>query len=714
MSEIDYVGQYASAGFHLVELAPKDKAPTTEHWRTEKAATVNLETNNVGIQWGKKSRGLIDVDLDCLEAVDLAKSLLPMTGAIFGRAGKPRSHYLYYLRPIPEHFAGLKYVDPNTNECLVELRGDGLQTMVPPSIHPSGEVVEWDTYGEVTQLEADWLRQYVGRLASAIVIARQWGEGIRHDSALALAGALFRAGWNVASVEELITVVADYVDDEQVSDHIRAIRDTHESWENGEATTGWPKLAQLWNSEVVSSIRNWLGLSSQPLYALTDTGNAERFFDQYEEKICWVPEWNKWAIWSGTHWKQDQHLRIKQFAIESIKTIEKEADFVIDPEYKSAIFKWAAVSQAKTKIDAMLDLAKSYLARPAVEFDANQHYLNFRNTTVDLRNGRMMEHDRTHYITREAPVDYDPLAECPIFEKVVLDLVMGRKDVYDYLQVSLGYSCTGLTTEDVFFILYGPGRNGKSTVLETVSHVLGAYAKSARAETFFEQSSIPSDLAMLTGARFVAAAETESGQKISDSLVKRLTGGDKILARFLYGEWFEFEPAFKIWLATNHKPTISTQSIAIWERVRLIPCENVIPRADRDPSLRHHLRDIEPAGIARWLVEGAMRWYDHGLGEPPVDVTEATDEYRREMDIIGDFVSEICFTEGTVASSDLYKAYQSWARDNGRPVYGSRRFNSEMKEAGYPVTKDDGKNVFKGLSLREKVVDYSNPFGSPH
>lgn len=713
---VNHIESYINAGFHLVELAPRDKAPTSDGWRDTSAERIDLSKNNVGIQLGKKSNGIVDIDLDCDEAQDLAKSLLPHTGAVFGRGSKPRSHYLYYVRPYPERFSSYKFVDPNTNENILEIRGDGMQTMMPPSVHPSGETVEWDDMSSVAQLEADQLRQYVGRLATAVLISRYWMEGIRHDTTLSLAGALFRAGWSCEMVEEYVEVIASYVGDEQISDHKRGIRDTYKKYEDGEPTTGWPKLAKLWSSDIVGTIREWLGLSKEPLYALTDTGNAERFFDQHEDSVRWVPEWNRWVIWTGSHWKRDEHLRIRRLAIDSVKSIENEANFVTDPEFKGLIFKWASNSQGKTRLDSMLELAKAFLAMPAEDFDTYHNLLNFENGTVDLKTGIVFDHDRSMYLTRVAPTNYNPDAKAPVFEKVVMDLVMGREDVYEYLQIALGYSVTGLTVEDVFFILYGPGRNGKSTVLETVSYVLGDYAKSARAETFFDSNGIPSDLAMLAGSRFVAAAETESGQKISDALVKRLTGGDKILARFLYGEWFEFDPTFKIWLATNHKPTISTQSLAIWERVRLIPCENVIPKSQRDPGLRQHLREIETEGIARWLVEGAMRWYANGLGNTPDEVEEATDEYRKEMDIIGDFIDEVCNEGGNVPANDLYKAYVSWAREQGRPVFGSRRFTSEMKEAGYKTEKIEGKNTFPGISLKENIGGTSagsNPFGNP-
>lgn len=713
---MDYLRDYLAAGFHLVELAPRDKNPTIEGWRTTSATTINLAENNVGILWGHRSNGLVDIDLDCQDAIELGAHILPETGMVFGRESKRRSHYLYYVRPYPEHVSSFKYVDPFDNSCILEIRADGVQTMVPPSIHPSGERAEWDSYAQVPTIEEGPLRLSCGTLASAVLISRQWGEGTRHDATMALTGALLRASWPIEKIEHFVEIICEHVGDHDLADRRKAIQSTYKKHEQGEKTTGWPKLVELWDSDTISAIRHWLGLTSQLLYALTDTGNAERFFDQYTERLYWVPEWNKWVFWTGTRWQIDTMLRTTSFAIDSIKSIPKEADYVHDMEYKAAIFKWANASQANFRIESMMKISKTYFSKTAQEFDADPSLLNVQNGIINLRTGEIVEHNRKYLLTKQAPIDFDPSADCPIFKRIVFELVMEDQSVADYLQLALGYSTTGVTDEDVFFILYGPGRNGKSTVLETVSRVLGDYAKTARAETFFEQNSIPSDLASLVGSRFVSAAETETGAKISDALIKRLTGGDSIKARFMYAEFFDFDPTFKIWLATNHKPMITTQSLAIWERVRLIPCENVIPRHMRDKSLRGSLWQLESSGILNYLIQGAMRWYEHGLGEPPEEIEAAVQEYRREMDMIGDFIDEFCTidAEGEVTLNELYKAYQAWARENGRPIYGSRRFQAELRDVGYAIEKaDSGMNTFKGLKIRErKHVITNNPFGT--
>lgn len=712
--------EYEAAKLHLVELAPREKHAVRDDWRTHplKAADINLETNNVGIATGTSSNGLVDVDLDCDEAVELAKYFLPGTGWVSGRASKPRSHYWYYVRPNPGTIPSTAYVDPSNNEKILEIRADANQTMVPPSTHPLGEEVVWYEYGTVSTGEWEFITRHVGILATATILTRNWMEGIRHDLVLALTGGLLRAGWSVESVEYFIEILAQYADDGgQVQAHLRAVRDTYEKYEEGESVTGWPKLAKLLGDNVVSAIRKWLGLTANPLYPLTDIGNAERFADQYEEKLRWVPQWKKWIVWSGTHWKVDQDLRVMSLAIESVKGIINEAQYISDEHFRKALYKWATQSQAKARIDALLELAKSFLPMNADQLDCDPHLLNLPNGTYNLKHGRLQEHKPEDFITKITKAEYDESATCGTFLQVLSDLTKDRQDVVDYLQKAVGYSSTALTDEDVFFILFGPGRNGKSTVLETISNVLGDYAMTTRAEAFTQSNAIPSDLARLDGARFISAAETEAGQKMNDSIIKRLTGGDRIQARFMYADWFEFDFTGKIWLATNHKPTITSQSIAVWERIRLIPCENIIPREKRDPSLRAHLWEMEKSGILNWIIEGARRWYEEGLGEPPEVITEATQEYRREMDIIGDFLDECCDRgEGlTVSASKLYQSFQSWARENGRPVFGNRRFKSEMADLGYEQGRSDNGLVWSGINLKERIVvnEHKNPFGTP-
>ena len=247
-----------------------------------------------------------------------------------------------------------------------------------------------------------------------------------------------------------------------------------------------------------------------------------------------------------------------------------------------------------------------------------------------------------------------------------------------------GYSLTGLSTEQILAILYGTGANGKTTLLEAVRYIAGDYGAQTATDTLMDrqQGTIPNDLARLRGARFVSAVETDEGRRLAEGTVKRITGGDAIAARFLNREWFEYRPAFTVWLAANHKPTVRGTDEAIWRRIHLVPFTTTIPEAERD----HDLPDPLPAearGILARAVAGAVEWYRDGLN-PPAAVRQATNSYRGEMDTLGDFLAE-CTTEGEaehVTKGALFAAYQKWCEDSGERPLSQRQLARRLTERG--------------------------------
>jgi putative DNA primase/helicase len=240
----------------------------------------------------------------------------------------------------------------------------------------------------------------------------------------------------------------------------------------------------------------------------------------------------------------------------------------------------------------------------------------------------------------------------------------------EFLQRAIGYSLTGLTTEDCLFLLYGTGRNGKSRLLDACHALLGPYAKTAQMSSFLhqEKDTVRNDLADLHGVRFVSAIETAEGKRLSEGLIKQLTGGDRLKARFLFEEYFEFLPCFKMFLAVNHKPEIRGTDVAIWERIRLIPFTVYIPPEDRDKQLGEKLRQELP-GILAWAVRGCLAWQKDGL-QPPDAVLHATEAYRNEMDVIGRFLEACCVvapgdTSVRTQATTLYNAFRDWCTQGG-------------------------------------------------
>jgi len=276
----------------------------------------------------------------------------------------------------------------------------------------------------------------------------------------------------------------------------------------------------------------------------------------------------------------------------------------------------------------------------------------------------------------------------------------GNTNLIQFLRRAVGYSLTGSTNEQCFFLNYGTGANGKSVFLETMRGVLNDYSATAEFSTFLatQSDSIRNDIATLAGARFVSSSESGADKRLSESIIKALTGGDTIAARFLFKEYFEFKPQFKVWMATNHKPVIKDTDHAIWRRVRLIPFGVTIPEKDRNPNLTAELQK-EYSGILNWAIAGCIEWQQKGLGAP-LEVTEATNTYRLEQDVFNNFISLNCIVTEAAAYS-AGKLHKLYCEVTGEKV-SAREFNGMMQEHGFKQQHSRTGNVWSGIG----PIDY--------
>jgi putative DNA primase/helicase len=334
-------------------------------------------------------------------------------------------------------------------------------------------------------------------------------------------------------------------------------------------------------------------------------------------------------------------------------------------------------------------------------FDSDPWLLNCQNGALDLRNGELRPHDRNDHLTTCLPVAYNPAAKCPRWTRFMDEIFGGDESLVEFMHRALGYALTGDISEQAMFILYGFGANGKSTMLNTVATLLGDLAKHSNVETFTEHkaSRIPEDRARLRGARFVTTSETGRGHQLDESFVKDATGGEPITARFLHQNTFEFRPAFKLFMACNHKPGISGTDHGIWRRIRLVPFDQKFdPR--QEPDLEFTLKN-ELAGILAWAVEGCRKWQDKGLGMPDA-VKVATESYRSESDLLGTFLNECCKTDPilTTSASDLYNAYREWCDNGGYRPMNQRNFGLGLKERGFENYTSSGRKKWRGIGVQ--------------
>lgn len=432
----------------------------------------------------------------------------------------------------------------------------------------------------------------------------------------------------------------------------------------------------------------------EPQFNLTDSGNSLRLVYLYENILRYTLEPAKaWYIWNGTLWQRDCTDRIYEYAEGTLRHIYDEAASATDSTLHRELVKWARSSEtAKRKKDMLFLASKSQrLAMTGHMFDENPWLFNTFNCTLNLENGEpeVLEHDHTHYLTKIAPVEYRSGATCPKWLEFLDDIFAGEESLIDYVKRAAGYSLTGDVSEQCFFFAYGTGRNGKSVFFKTLERLFGGYAGKAPTEMLMtqRQATIPSDIATLKGKRLVIASEVEENRRMAEGKVKDLTGGDTILARKMYGDWFEFQPTHKLWIFGNHKPYVHGTDKGLWRRIKLIPFSVTIPE-DRVIPMRSMIEQFshEMPGILNWALEGFMEYMEKGLQEPEA-VSCALKEYRIEMDTLGLFISEQCM-EGqgySITAKKLFRCYREWCERNGEHCLGYRKFNSRLRERGYAV-----------------------------
>ena len=439
-----------------------------------------------------------------------------------------------------------------------------------------------------------------------------------------------------------------------------------------------------------------LAVQEPEAFTLTDLGNAERLAARHGGKLLYCGAWGKWLHWDGHRWEHDETGEACRQAVETVRSIRAQAWSCRNLKRRKTLLQFAERSEAEPRIRAMLKLGQSQadlVAKPD-DFDADRWLLNVENGVIDLRSGALLQHDSARLITKLAMASYDPSAACPTWEAFLGRIFDGRQELIRYVQKAAGYSLTGECGEQCLFLLYGHGANGKSTFLTTLMTLLNDYARQMPMEALLarQDNAIPNDLAALRGARFVSAVEADSGQRLNESKIKQMTGQDRLAARFMRCEWFEFTPQFKLWLATNHKPSVRGCDEAIWRRIRLIPFVVTIPPAERDASLPEKLKHELP-GILRWAVEGCRLWQEEGLDAPEA-VTEATDAYRSEMDIIGEYIGQRCVQNplGAATVADSYRDYEAWCAKNAERPFSKRTFTALMREHGL-ATRHGAGNV---------------------
>ena len=423
---------------------------------------------------------------------------------------------------------------------------------------------------------------------------------------------------------------------------------------------------------------------------MTDLGNARRFAHQHAGRVRFCDALGGWLAWDGKRWARDTLGTATELAKQTVIGLLREAADCPEEDQRARLAKWALVSQSAHRIAAMLTLAQSEpaLATRAEAFDQRALLLTVANGTIDLATGELRPHDPDDLITKLAPVAYDPEARNDVLTRYLADATRGDADFASYLQRAAGYTLTGLTSEEAFFLVLGPAATGKSTLTEAMLGMLGDYAVKASFDTFLEQRNVGGarpDIARLRGARMVGAVETARNRHLAEAMVKEVVGGDTVTARYLYHDPVSFRPECKVWLAANDAPTITDTDTGLWRRLRRVPFEHEVPEDDRDPDVKASLCDPARGGPAllAWAVAGCLAWQRVKLGSCDV-VRTATAALRADMNPVAEFFESHCVVDrhAETPARALREAYESWATDMGAKPINNRDWGKRLRGMG--------------------------------
>jgi putative DNA primase/helicase len=430
---------------------------------------------------------------------------------------------------------------------------------------------------------------------------------------------------------------------------------------------------------------------------------AQRFAEAHAADMRYVALWGKWLIFDGKAWRHDDTLR----AFTAARHICRDAA-AQDLTRKKTLLSAATVA-------AVERLARSdpRLAAPSDQWDRDIWLLNTPGGVVDLRTGAIRENRADNYMTQLAgvapAVDANGrLADfCPTFDDFLGEVFPGDDKLHRFLQRLTGYACTGSTREHALAFGHGVGRNGKSTWVAILAHIFGDYHKTAEIETFLatRNERHSTELARLAGARLVTASEPEDRQRWATARVKKLTGGDRITARFMRQDNFQYDPQFLLFVIGNHKPAFGAVDPALRDRLLLLPFSVYFPPEKRDRELLDKLK-AEAGGILSWAIKGAGLWLKQGL-DPPPSVIAATEAYLASEDLFAQWIDDCCATANNVEgpAGALFASWRFFAEAQGERAGTSKWFRHTLEAHGYVWKKTNKVNVFMGLDLSPEEVE---------
>lgn len=732
-------------------------------WQNEscteaQAAQMDADKANVGLKAGF----FPGVDIDCTDetiAETIQRIAIETLGAAPVRVGQAPKRLLMYCATEPFGRMRLWFTVAG-KQHLVEVLGEGQQYVVQ-GIHPRTQKPYTWTYGEasrtyppvkpekLTQISKDAVEVFLSAVQEELdlldVVCTREGSGnvaaqrnVAQDSLKAptmadLAAAVDVIPNDTPSREEYIrmgyAIKAAAQDDEEAGYGV--FLEWCQRWEGGENDPftvrgdwermhppyelGWDFIAQTASRYGYNYARTEFEAIAQPeepaeeaLIAahLSDMWLTDRVIAVYGETIKWVPAWGKWLFWDGHCWRKDELSKIPSLVIHICKETSDKLlrSAVTDKEQAAALKKAQQISSAKT-VQSVLTLlrADERLVVRAEVLDADPWVMGTPGGVIDLKTGEILSAEPMRYVSKLAAITPNYRAPAPMWQAFIKEVTGGDKDLAAYLQRLAGYCLTGLVSEHTLAFLWGPGGNGKSVFVNTLTGILGEYARTAPMETFTASMNDrhPTELAGLQGARLVAASETQEGRAWDEAKVKSITGGDPITARYMHKDFFTFEPTFKLVFLGNHKPEIRNLDDAMRRRFHMVPF--TIKPKTVNTELFSQLKAEWPS-IFAWMVEGCLAWQKTGLAAPAA-VLDATREYFEDEDAVGRWLTERCIVGQTffASSVDLYSDWKSWCIDNGEKYRTKKWLGQMLMAKGFETFRRADSRGFKGLEVKDPL-----------
>lgn len=440
-------------------------------------------------------------------------------------------------------------------------------------------------------------------------------------------------------------------------------------------------------------------------WRFSDTGLGERLIHYHGADLRYCTAWGKWMAWDGTRWDTENQLEVERRAVLSARSIgQVEAAQAKSSEAREALEAWSLKAENDGWIGKTIHRARALReieVRPA-DLDADPWILNCTNGALDLRSGRFLPSARNLLVTKQAGTAYNPRAQAPIWDRVLGEVFGGNQNLIDCLRRAVGYSLTGIVREQVCFFAVGPGGAGKGTVFNALRDALGSYAQACASTVAInrKKGEHPADLARLCGARFVLASEVAKGAKVTEEVFKNIVSEDAISARFMGGNWFEYEPTHKLWFMVNDLPVVEVDDDAAWRRIFLFPFDQSF-RDRKDTQLKAKLAE-EREGILLWAINGCREWLERGELAPPPEVLARKEQAKRDVDDVADFLDAECEVGigFRVLKKNLYQAYSDWCGRNGARPASAKAFGQKVEHKGFDATKSNGIEYRTGLRLR--------------